>query len=230
MAVAPFRGMAQDGQPKHFRIWVLSDRAIFRDCVLCFLQRQGFVDVVGATSIAAFRRRPDGRQAPDLVLLDLRQETADPGRLLHRLRERWPRATVVAIGTPMELAAHAREADGCLALPDARAHDIVAIATAVEQAPGGPLAFPPNAEVERERRRWSTLTEREREVLDTLASGADNLKMAALLGVSERAVKAHISSLFQKLGVQNRTELALLACHAGLHCPTVPTEGSLSYS
>ena len=55
-----------------------------------------------------------------------------------------------------------------------------------------------------------------------LARGGDNLKMAAMLGISERAVKAHITSLFAKLGVENRTELAVLACHAGLHCPSAP--------
>jgi DNA-binding NarL/FixJ family response regulator len=202
-------------------IFVLSDRAIFRDCLLCFLHRQGFRDVVGAASVADFRRR-GGRRDPALVLLDLRQHRADPRQLLHRARRRWPDATVVALGTPLELAAHAREADGCLELPGARARAIVAIAAAVEKAPGGHVQFPVSRQVERERRRWDALTAREREVLDMLASGGDNLKMAAMLGISERAVKAHITSLFEKLGVENRTELALLACHAGLHCPVAP--------
>jgi DNA-binding CsgD family transcriptional regulator len=104
-------------------------------------------------------------------------------------------------------------------LPGARARDIVAMAAAVEKPHEGHLRFPASAQVERERRRWNSLSAREREVLDILASGADNLKMSAMLGISERAVKAHITSLFEKFGVQNRTELALLACHAGLHCP-----------
>jgi DNA-binding NarL/FixJ family response regulator len=82
------------------------------------------------------------------------------------------------------------------------------------------VRLPSSPEVERERRRWDALTAREREVLDLLVSGADNLKIAAMLGVSERAVKGHITNLFVKFGVENRTELALLACHAGLHCPT----------
>jgi DNA-binding NarL/FixJ family response regulator len=204
---------------KRPRIFVLSDRALFRDCLQCFLQRQGFRDVVGSATIAGYRRRAGGRSEPDLVLLDLRQEAADPGDLLHRARRRWPRATVVALGTPSELAAHARDADGHLELPGARARDIVAIATAIERPHEGHLRFPVPPAVERERRRWNTLTAREREVLEILVSGADNLKVAAMLGISERAVKAHLTSLFEKFGVENRTELALLACHAGLHCP-----------
>ena len=213
--------MLAETRQRRARIFVLSDRAIFRDCLLCFLNRQGFQEIIGAASIAGFRRRV-GRREPDLLLLDLRQDRADPGDLLRRARKRWPRATVVALGTPLELAAHAREADGCLELPGARARDIVAIATAVENARDGHVQFRVSAALERERRRWSTITARERDVLDMLASGADNLKMATMLGISERAVKAHITSLFGKLGLENRTELALLACHAGLHCPASP--------
>src|SRR6476469_9562462 len=91
------RGMAMPTQPRRPCIFVLSARAMFRDGLLCFLQRQGFHDVTGAASIAGFWRRPSGRRDPDLVLLDLRQERADPGKLLHRMRERWPHALVVAL-------------------------------------------------------------------------------------------------------------------------------------
>jgi DNA-binding NarL/FixJ family response regulator len=211
--------MQNHAQPRRPCIFLLSERAIFRDCLLCFLQRQGFHDVVGAANIAGFWRRPAGRHDPDLVLLDLRQQSADPRELLHRVRTRWPRALVVAIGTALEVAAHAAEAHGYLPLPGARARDVVAIATALEQPVRGQVRLPSSPEVERERRRWNALTAREREVLDMLVTGADNLKIAAMFGVSERAVKAHITNLFGKFGVENRTELALLACHAGLHGP-----------
>lgn len=55
------------------------------------------------------------------------------------------------------------------------------------------------------------LTAREREVAQALSSGADNLKIAALLGISERTVKAHVGAIYRKLHVENRVELAL-AC------------------
>jgi len=214
--------METRAQPRSPCIFVLSDRAIFRDCLLCFLQRQGFRDVVGAASLPGLRRQPSGRRDPDLVLFDLRQQHADPRETLHRARTRWPDATVVAMGTALELAAQAREAHGYVELPGARARDVAAIAAALERPHRGPLRLPSSPEVERERQRWDALTARERDVLATLVSGADNLKIAAMLGVSERAVKAHITSLFEKFGVENRTELALLACHAGLRGPAYP--------
>lgn len=51
------------------------------------------------------------------------------------------------------------------------------------------------------------LTEREQEVLDLLAGGLSNRTIAEKLGISERTVKAHVSNLFDKHGVRNRTEL-----------------------
>jgi DNA-binding NarL/FixJ family response regulator len=63
------------------------------------------------------------------------------------------------------------------------------------------------------------LTPREREVLGFIASGADNLKIAACLNITERTVKAHITSIYRKLDVENRTQMAMLACKLGLERP-----------
>ena len=52
-----------------------------------------------------------------------------------------------------------------------------------------------------------SLTEREQEVLGLLAGGLSNRTIAERLGISERTVKAHVSNLFDKHGVRNRTEL-----------------------
>jgi DNA-binding CsgD family transcriptional regulator len=60
-----------------------------------------------------------------------------------------------------------------------------------------------------------TLSRREREVLQLVGSGADNLKIAAMLGISERTVKCHVSNLYRKLGQENRIQLALLSLHFG---------------
>ena len=63
------------------------------------------------------------------------------------------------------------------------------------------------------------LTAREREVLGFIASGADNLKIAVCLGITERTVKAHITSIYRKLDVENRTQMAMLACQLGVERP-----------
>ena len=53
------------------------------------------------------------------------------------------------------------------------------------------------------------LSERERAVAHHVASGASNQEISVTLGISERTVKAHITSIYKKLGVRNRVELAL---------------------
>ncbi len=63
------------------------------------------------------------------------------------------------------------------------------------------------------------LSVREREVLSYISAGADNLKIASHLGISERTVKAHVSSLYRKLNQENRTQIALLARELGVRPP-----------
>ena len=57
----------------------------------------------------------------------------------------------------------------------------------------------------------NTLTPREREVLAAIAEGRSNREIARLLRVSEKTVKAHVSSVLAKLGVQDRTQAAVYA-------------------
>lgn len=65
----------------------------------------------------------------------------------------------------------------------------------------------------------ATLSRRELEVLQYIAVGADNLKIAAHLSIAERTVKAHVHAIYQKLGLENRTQLALFALRNGIPEP-----------
>lgn len=65
----------------------------------------------------------------------------------------------------------------------------------------------------------AVLSTRERQVLSYIAAGADNLKISICLKISERTVKAHVSSLYRKLGQENRTQLALFARQLGVRPP-----------
>jgi DNA-binding NarL/FixJ family response regulator len=67
-----------------------------------------------------------------------------------------------------------------------------------------------------ERRPLPELSEREREVLELVATGLPNLKIAAQLGISEKTVKAHLTSVFRQLGVDDRTQAAMWARRHGL--------------
>ncbi len=62
----------------------------------------------------------------------------------------------------------------------------------------------------------SDLTPREREVLRLIASGRANKEIAAQLGISERTVKTHISNIFSKLELTDRTQAALFVHNRGM--------------
>jgi len=72
------------------------------------------------------------------------------------------------------------------------------------------------AELARQFKLWQRITPRQRSVMRLLAVGRDNRTIARALGVGERAIKAHVSALLALFGLDNRTELALLASDAGL--------------
>ena len=62
---------------------------------------------------------------------------------------------------------------------------------------------------------WAALTAREREVVDAVALGLSNKRIAKALGLSEGTVKQYVYGIFQKLGVSNRVELTLMVKERG---------------
>lgn len=72
------------------------------------------------------------------------------------------------------------------------------------------------------------LTDREHEVLDILVTGARSTEIAARLDISERTVKAHLASIYQKLGVTSRAEAIAAALAARAGGPRGPDAGHLA--
>jgi DNA-binding NarL/FixJ family response regulator len=68
---------------------------------------------------------------------------------------------------------------------------------------------------ERARSALATLSGRERDVVLGIAQGSSNAELAAALHISVATVKAHVSNILSKLGLDNRTQIALLAHDAG---------------
>jgi two-component system nitrate/nitrite response regulator NarL len=196
------------------RIAVLSDQGLYRDGIVESLRQHGFRRVDDFATCASLLETARGALL-DLTLVDLAHEQEDPEDVMRRLRAVWPHVTVVAIGTPLQLAARAPGVDGYVELPRDGASQLSAMAKAVARRHPGPVKFPVSPEVARQSRTWASLTPRQRQVLGLLGCGVENLKIAASLGISERAVKGHVSGLLEKFGVDNRTGLALIACRAG---------------
>lgn len=66
------------------------------------------------------------------------------------------------------------------------------------------------------RERLADLSQRERDVLKAIASGLSNDEIAAKLFISPHTVKNHVSNIYRKLGIDDRTQVALIALRLGL--------------
>jgi NarL family two-component system response regulator YdfI len=71
-------------------------------------------------------------------------------------------------------------------------------------------------EEEAQTSRPETLSERENQVMALLAQGASNKEISLRLHISERTVKAHVTSIFNKLGVNSRAEAVAVALRTGI--------------
>src|ERR1022692_441537 len=109
------REQTRPNAPRMPRIAVLSEQRLYRDGIVEILGQHGFRRVDGFASFAGLLNAVRG--APlDLTLVDLAHEQEDPEDILGRLRAAHPNVTVVAIGTPLQLAARAPDLDGCVEL------------------------------------------------------------------------------------------------------------------
>lgn len=198
---------------------VLSNQNLFREGVVQLLHSQGIHRVTEFRS-AAELLAVLGVSPPRLVLIDMDHTADDSFPLLREFRRRAPHMTVVVIGAARQSDAANGDFDGFMETPEADDQVLRAVASLAltsDLAPAPPIQLSPEAL--RQRKLWSSMTPRQREVLGFLSVGSDNLKIAAHLGISERAVKAHVSALLSLFSAENRTELAVLACRAGLRPP-----------
>jgi two-component system, NarL family, response regulator LiaR len=207
------------------RVLIADDHAVVRQGLKTFLELQDDIEVVedvadGEAAVAAVER-----EAPDVVLMDLVMPGVDGVEAIRRIKEGRPQARVLVLSSfldderlfpavragaagyllkdvePRELVKAIRTVHGGEAL----LHPAVAARLMDEFAASPPPE--PNAD---------GLTEREREVLTLIARGLPNKLIARELSISEKTVKAHVSSILGKLGVSDRTQAALYAVRSGL--------------
>jgi DNA-binding NarL/FixJ family response regulator len=205
------------------RVLIVDDHPVVRQGLRTFLGVQPDIDVVGEASDGAAAVSAAESLAPDVILLDLKMPGVGGQTALTELRSRGMAARVLVL-TSMTEPAHV--------LPAVRAGaagylykdvDPQALVQAIRAVHDGHVLLAPeaaeavlHAERSSGERGIQALTEREREVLVQIAHGRSNREIARVLVVSEKTVKTHVSNLFIKLGVQDRTQAALYAVRHGL--------------
>ncbi|SMB84288.1 response regulator [Deinococcus hopiensis] len=217
---------------KPIRVLLVDDQALFREGLATLLSVRPELRVVGEATNGLEALEKTAELNPQVVLMDLRMPVLGGVEATKRLRAAYPHVRVIALTTfddDADVYGALRAGAVGYLLKDVRAHQLVeAISAAARgesvlqpsvaarvvaefarltevQSPT-PLAEPP---VER-------LSERERQVLRLLASGASNREIAAALRLAEGTVKNHVTSVLGKLGVRDRTQAALQGKALGL--------------
>jgi DNA-binding NarL/FixJ family response regulator len=209
------------------RVLVVDDHPLFLDGVRAALSGADDLELVGEARDGAAALAAVAELSPDVVLLDIGlpdQSGIDVARTL--LADR-PDVRVLMMTMSDEdqtvVAAMRAGARGYVVKGAGKADLLAAVRTV---AAGGAVFSPAVADrlgtffaslsALPGRDAFPTLTEREREVLDLIARGYDNGRIARELFLSDKTVRNHVSNVLTKLDVENRGEAAIQARNAGL--------------
>jgi len=155
----------------------------------------------------------------DLILLDLRMPGARGFSGLMYLRAQYPSLPIVVVSATDDPAVIRRCIDFGAAGFIPKTLGIEAMRQAIARVLEGEVWTPPDVDLTRQSdsetsamiARLSTLTPQQVRVLMMLSGGLLNKQIAYELGVSEATVKAHVSAILQKLGVESRTQAVIAA-------------------
>jgi DNA-binding NarL/FixJ family response regulator len=220
------------------RVLLVDDQELLRMGYAMVLDAQDDIEVVGEAADGAAALELIAAHHPDVVLMDVRMPGMDGIEATTKAIQAHPDVKIIVLTTfdldEYAFAALKAGASGFL-LKDVKPADL---ATAIRHVAAGDAAISPRvaramlelfapslpapgtaAPRGAQHPRLSALTEREVEVLVTLAEGLSNAEIAERLYLSEATVKTHLGNILAKLGLRDRVQAVVLAFETGLVTP-----------
>ena len=204
------------------RVFLLDDHEIVRQGITALLEVQPDIEVVGEASTAAEAMARIPAVRPDVAVLDVRLPDGDGVHVCREMKELLPEMACLMLtsysddealfesviagaagyvikevrGGDLVRAIRTVAAGGSLLDSTATTRLLSRLRSANTKAPPDPLR---------------ELTEQERRVLDLIGQGMTNREIGAELFLAEKTIKNYVSSVLAKLGMQRRTQAAILA-------------------
>ncbi len=203
------------------RVLIADDHAVVRTGLTQLVGTFDGVELVGAAANGEEAVALCAERDPDVVLMDLEMPVLDGIGATARITAEQPKVAVVVLTSFSDRERILRALDagavGYL-LKDSEPEEL---ARAIEAAARGDAPLDPRAagallSARRSAQPAQELSEREREVLLMVAEGLPNKLIARRLSISEKTVKAHLTSVYRTIGVTDRTQAALWAERNGL--------------
>jgi NarL family two-component system response regulator LiaR len=210
-------------------VMIVDDHAVVRQGIRALLEAEGGFQVVGEAGSGGEAALLAADLAPDVVLMDLVMPEMDGVTATRLIKQNSPRSQVIVL-TSYHEDEHIYPAIRAGALSYLlKSVGLDELVGAVRKAARGEATLHPHvaARLAQELHgasagtRWlyDTLSEREREVLNLIATGLTNAQIAERLVISERTVKSHVNNILSKLQVADRTQAAIFAWREGVIGP-----------
>jgi two-component system NarL family response regulator len=200
------------------RVLIVDDHRVVRVGLRAIIEAEPDMEVVGEAGDGPAALAAYDAHRPDITLLDLRMPGMSGPEILTALRQRDPNATVIVLTSydadedvyrAIQAGARGYLLKGTL--PDG------VLEAAIRKVHAGQRLLAPEAAARLADRMTSpSLTPREVAVLQLVAQGKSNKEIGTSLSLAEGTVKTHLKRIYEKLGVGDRTEAALLAVQRGI--------------
>ena len=215
------------------QVIVADDHPLFREALsLALRQALGEVEVAQAGDMAELQRVTTAHESADLVLLDLHMPGVQGFSALVYLRAHHPELPVCVVSANNNSVVVQRALDHGAAAFIHKSASVDEIRVALETVLAGDIWQPADSDVSGSAgdelavaERLGELTPQQFRVLMMLADGLLNKQIAYELGISEATVKAHMTAIFRKLEVSNRTQAVLTLNQLAVESPDQAASG-----
>lgn len=212
--------------PEPLRVIVVDDQLLLREGIAALLERDPRLSVVGRGGNGQDAIDLVGATQPHIVLLDIRMPVVDGIQAIREIKAQWPHVRVIILTSFVHdgyvVEGLMAGADGYLlkdASPDSLISGVITVAAGqqvMEPSVAHHVIELLNKQSSERSRIYDGLTQRELQIVSMIARGLVAKEIGHALHISEKTVRNHISNVYCKLGIFDRSQAVLYAIKKGL--------------